>query len=127
MNRQRRRWQPVAQQHSARRLAASEPGEVDRVVVERSFARFQTAPQLDRFLGFPDIFKKSVFGVKAPPAPGLEQFGEVVQPLFRKIALAGNDIAATRQVRACVYVMCHKTARKRENGRRRNRDESHWT
>jgi hypothetical protein len=47
--------------------------------------------------------------------------------LFRKIAPAGNNIAATRQIHVYVYVMCHKSARKEKNGRRRNRDESIWT
>jgi hypothetical protein len=86
--------------------------------------RQQIAPEFDRGLGFLDIFEKCAFAVKAPPAAGLEQFGEVFQPLLRKTAPAGNNIAATRQVHVGVYVMCHKPARKEENGRRRNRDES---
>src|SRR5258705_7938826 len=105
-------------------MPTSEPGQVDGGVVERGLARFQTAPEFDRGFGLLDIFEKCAFAVKAPPAAGLEQFGEVVQPLLRKIAPAGNNVAAARQVRVCVYVMCHKPARNEENGRRRNRDES---
>ena len=80
----------------------------------------QIAPDFHRRLGFPDIFEKCLFGVIAPPAPGLEQFGEIFQPLLGKIAPARNNIAAT----CPVCMMCHKPARKEKNGRRRNRDES---
>jgi hypothetical protein len=39
--------------------------------------------------------------VKAAPAPGLEQFGEVFQPTLGKIAPARDDFAAKRHVSVC--------------------------
>jgi hypothetical protein len=45
--------------------------------------------------------------MKAAPAPGLEQLGEVFQPSLGEVAPARNDVAA-----AChVYTMCHESAR----------------
>ena len=60
--------------------------------------------------------RKCDFAVKAAPAAGLEQLGEVFQPLLGEIAPARDNVAATCHVSS----MCHEPARKRENGRRRN-------
>ena len=68
-------------------------------------------------LGFLDIFEKCDFAVIAAPAAGLEQLGEMFQPLLGKIAPARDNVAATCHVSS----MCHGPARRRENGRRRNR------
>src|SRR5438270_13822319 len=109
---------PIGAARQTRSLA-SEPGEVDGAVVERGLAHFQISPDFHRCLGFLDIFEKRPFRVIAPPAPGLEQFGEMFQPLLGKAAPARNNIATCP-----VYTMCHEPARKEKNGRRRNRDES---
>jgi hypothetical protein len=58
--------------------------------------------------------------VKAAPAAGLEQFGEVLEPLLGKSAPARDGVAT-----AChVHLMCHESARKEKNGRGRNERES---
>jgi hypothetical protein len=57
--------------------------------------------------------------MKAAPAAGLEQFGQIFQPLLGKSAPARNRVAT-----AChVDLMCHEPARKK-NGRGRNERES---
>ena len=99
---------------------AAEPGDVDGGIVRRSLARRQVAPDFDRGLGFLDIFEKGAFAVIAAPAAGLEQFGEIFQPLLGKSAPARDDVAAARHVQS----MCHEPARKEKNGRRRNGNES---
>ena len=58
----------------------------------------QIAPDFDRGLGFLDILEKGEFAVKAAPAAGLEQFGEVFQPLLGKSAPARDDVAAACHV-----------------------------
>ena len=83
-------------------------------------AQQQIAPEFDRGLGFLDIFEKSEFAVIAAPAAGLEQFGEVIQPLLGKSAPARDNVAAARHVQS----MCHEPARKEKNGRGRNGNES---
>ena len=80
----------------------------------------QIAPGFDRGFGFLDVFEKDGFAVIAAPAAGFEQFGEMVQPLFGKLAPARDDVAATCHVGS----MCHENARMEKNGRRRNRTES---
>ena len=80
----------------------------------------QIAPGLDRGLGFLNVFEEGEFAVIAAPAPGLEQFGEIFQPLLGKVAPARDNIAATRHI----CMKCHKSARKEKNGRGRNRHES---
>jgi hypothetical protein len=87
--------------------------------------RQQIAPGLDCGLGFLDVFEKRVLRVKAAPASGFEQLGEVFQSLLSQLAPARDDIAAMSDVLS----MCHiKPARKEKNGRGRNgtnyRDES---
>ena len=67
-------------------------------VVERSLARQQIAPGFDRGFGFLDVFEKGGFAVIATPAAGFEQFGEMFQPLFGKLAPARDDVAATCHV-----------------------------
>jgi hypothetical protein len=114
--------QLIAQFAAARqcRSGAAEPGDVDRGIVARGFARRQIAPDLDRRLGLPDILEKGKLAVKTPPAAGLEQFGEVLQPLLGKSRPARDDVTAARHVES----VCHEPARKEKNGRRRNRHES---
>ena len=103
-----------------RRARAPEPGHVDYGIVERSLARQQIAPGFDGSFGFLDVFEKDGFTVVATPASGSEQFGEMFQPLFGKLAPARDDVAATCQVGS----ICHQNARMEKNGRRRNRTES---
>src|SRR3981189_3483731 len=50
------------------------------------------------------------------PAPGLEQFGEMIEPLLGQRAPAVEDLLAPRHVQS----LCHEKVRKEENGRRRN-------
>ena len=51
---------------------------------------------------------------------GLEQFGEILQPLLGKSAPARDGVAT-----AChVDLMCHESARREKNGRGRNERES---
>jgi len=76
--------------------------------------------RFDRRLGLSDILEKGKLAVKAPPAAGLEQFGEVLQPLLGKSRPARDDVTAARHVES----VCHEPARKEKNGRRRNRHES---
>ena len=71
---------------------------IDGGIVERRLAPQQIAPGFDRCLGFLDIFEKCLFAVKAAPAPGLEQFGEIFQPLLGESAPARDDVAAARHV-----------------------------
>ena len=80
----------------------------------------QITPGFHRRLGLPDVFEECGLAVKAAPAAGLEQFGEVLQPLLGKIAPARKDIAAASHVES----LCHEAARKEKNGRRRNRTKS---
>src|ERR1700733_7312366 len=78
------------------------------------------APDFHRGLGLPDIFEECHFAVKAAPATGLEQLGEIFQPLLGQIAPAHKHIAAASHVDS----LSHKPAREEKNGRRRNRTES---
>ena len=91
-----------------RRAAATEPGQIDarncpaRPRASADRARFRPRPWL------PGYFRERRLAVKAAPAAGLEQFGEVFQPLLGKGAPARDDVAA-----AChVDSMCHEPARK---------------
>ena|SRR2546428_2549227 len=93
-----------------RRAPAAKPGQVDRGVFQRGLAVQQVTPGFDGGLGLLDVFEKFEFGVIAAPAPALEQFGEVFQPLLGKVAPARNDVAAARHV----CRKCHKSARMRE-------------
>ena len=98
----------------------TEPRDVDGEIVAGSLGCRQIAPDLDRDLGFLDVFEKCAFAVIAAPAAGFEQLSEVFQPLLGKGAPARNDVAA-----AChVCSICHEPARKEKNGRGRNRHES---
>ena len=58
--------------------------------------------------------------MKAPPAPGLEQLGEIFEPLLRKSAPTCDNVAAWRHVDS----MCHEPAREEKNGRDATGDES---
>jgi hypothetical protein len=84
-----------------RRSPAANPGHVDRGIVEGSFAAQQVAPGFNGGLGFLDVLEELDLAVKAAPAPGLEQFGEVFQPTLGKIAPARDDFAAKRHVSVC--------------------------
>src|SRR5258708_33240424 len=100
-----------------RRPGAAEPGDVDRRIVPRCLAQRQLTPDSHRGLGLLDILKKCKFAVKAAPAAGLEQFGEVLQPLLGKTAPARHDAAT-----AChVALMCHDPARKERKRTRTQR------
>ena len=103
-------WRKLVPTGAVGRSPAAKPGQVDRGVFQRGFAVQQVAPGFDRGLGLLDVFEKFEFGVIAAPAPALEQFGEVFQPLLGKVAPARNDVAAARHV----CRKCHKLARKRE-------------
>src|SRR6202012_5391046 len=82
-------------------------------IIRRSLAPRQVAPDFHRGFGFPDVFEERDLAVIAAPAAGLEQLGQVVQPLLRKIAPACENVAAARHVES----LCHKPARKEKNGR----------
>src|SRR4051794_3583238 len=83
------------------------------VVVISGVRPQQGAPHRYRRLRFLNVLEKSDFAVVAPPAAGLEQFSEVLKPSLRESAPARNQVAAPRHV----YALCHKSARKKENGR----------
>src|SRR5204862_8024813 len=68
------------------RAGATEPGDVSRKIVPRGFVQRQIAPDCYRSLGLLDVLEKGKFAVKAAPAAGLEQFGEILQPLLGKSA-----------------------------------------
>jgi hypothetical protein len=84
-------------------VAAAEPGNVDRGIVERGLAPQQFAPGFDRPLGFPDVFEEGDLTVVPAPAPGFEEFGEVFQSRFGKSQPARHDFAAPRHVGS----ICH--------------------
>src|ERR1700743_2029851 len=100
---------PCALRLAARRrhTGAAKPGNMTAGIVGRSLAHRQVAPDFHRGLGFPDVFEECDLAVKTAPAAGLEQLGEVVQPLLRKIAPACENVAAARHVES----LCHKPAR----------------
>ena len=102
--------QPTVQQ---RRLAATEPGNIDRGIIPRGLAHQQIAPDFHGCLGLLDILEEGDFAVKAAPAAGLEQLSQILQPLLGKSAPARDNIAATFHVES----MCHEPARKEKNGR----------
>ena len=102
------------------RARTAQPRHVHRRIVGRGLARQQIAPGFDRGPGFPDVFQKGRFAVKAAPTAGLEQLGEIFQPPLGKRAPARDDVAAMCHAGS----MYHETARKEKNGRRRNRNES---
>ena len=81
-----------------RRLAATEPGNIDRGIIPRGLAHQQIAPDFDGCLGLLDILEEGDFAVKAAPAAGLEQLSQVLQPLLGKSAPARDNIAATFHV-----------------------------
>src|SRR5580704_13681533 len=58
--------------------------------------------------------------MKAAPTAGFEQLSEIFQPLLGKCTPARDDVAAAGHVGS----ICHESARKEKNGRRRNRNES---
>ena len=118
----RQRCRPLARCPIAHRgfTGATKPGNIDRGIVRRSFAGRQITPGFHRRFGLLDVFQECGLAVKAAPAAGLEQFGEVLQSLLGKIAPARKDIAAASHVES----LCHEAARKEKNGRRRNRTES---
>ena len=102
------------------RAGATEPRQNCRRVIPRGLAQRQIAPDSNCGLGLLDILEKGKFAVKAAPAAGLEQFGQIFQPLLGKSAPARNGVAT-----AChVDLMCHEFARKEKNGRGRNERES---
>jgi hypothetical protein len=103
-----------------RRSGAAKPRHIDRRIIERGLSHQKIAPDFDRDFGFPDILEKGLFAVKAAPTAGFEQFGEIFQPLLSKSAPARDNVAAMYHVES----MCHESARKEKNGRRRNRNES---
>ena len=115
----RRRDVIVRQRIAARRyrLRAIQPGNVDGRIVQRGLAGREPAPGLDRVFGFLDIFQKREFAVIAAPAPGLEQFGEVIEPLLGQRAPAVENLLAPRHV----HSLCHEKVRKEENGRKTQR------
>jgi hypothetical protein len=102
-----------------RRTAAAEPGQIDRPVVARCFARQKIAPGFYRDLGFPDILQKCFFAVEASPTSGVEEFSQIVEPSLGKIAPARDNFAPFGHVQ----LRCHKFARKRE-GTRKQLNES---
>src|ERR1700712_4214786 len=95
-------------------------GQMDCQMVRRGVARHQIAPRFDGGLGFPDVFEERLLAVEAAPAPGLEQVCEIFQPPLSEVAPTRYGIATARHVSK----MCHKPARWKKDGRRRNRDES---
>src|SRR3984885_6371568 len=102
---------PVAQRLAARqrRSAVARPGDIGWGIAGGLAGR-QIAPDFDRGLGLLDVLEKGQFAMKAAPAAGLEQFGEVIQPLLSKSAPPRDHVAA-----AChVYSMCHEPARREE-------------
>jgi hypothetical protein len=100
---------PTARGFATRRRGpATEPGNVVRGIVAGGLPHQQTAPGIHCGLGFLDILEKGEFAMKAAPAAGLEQLGEIFQPLLCKRAPTRSDIAATCHVRS----MCHEPARK---------------
>ena len=99
---------------------AAGPGNIEGGIGSGGFAHRQSAPDFHRGLGFLDIFEKSEFAVKAAPAAGLEQFGEIFQSLLGKRAPARDDISAARHVQS----MCHEPSPQGERRRGRNPDES---
>ena len=95
-----RRAEPLIARQG-RGVPAANPGHVDRGIVEGSFTAQQVAPGFDGGLGFLDVLQELDFAVKAAPASGLEQFGEVVQPTLGKSAPARDDLAAKCHVSVC--------------------------
>ena len=53
----------------------------------------------------------------AAPAPGLEQFGEMIEPLLGQRAPAVEDLLSPRQILS----LCHEKVRKEKNGRKTQR------
>src|SRR5262249_2774927 len=98
------------------RATTANPGKVDRTVVRGSFAGQDAAPGLHRILGFADVLEEGDLVVIAAPAAGLEQFGEIVQPLLGKSTPARNDVAPPCDVGS----IWHQKARKRKPDARRN-------
>ena len=74
-------------------------------------------------LGLPNIFEKRRLAVEAPPPSGVEQFGEIFEPLFREIAPARDDFAAFGYVR----LRCHKSARMEEDADATGTNHSNMT
>ena len=93
-----------------RRPGPTEPGDIDGGMVPRVLTYQQVAPEFDRGLGLLDILEKGEFGVITAPAAGLEQFGEVIEPLLGKSAPAPDNVATARHVQS----MCHEPARRRK-------------
>src|SRR4051794_17901085 len=83
------------------------------VVVTSGVRPQQRAPHRHRGLGFLNVLQEREFAVIPPPTAGLEQFSEVLKPSLGESAPARNQMAAPRHV----YALCHKSARKKENGR----------
>ena len=81
-----------------RHRGASAPGDVDGGIVAGCLARRQIAPDFHRGLGLLDVLEKGEFAVIAAPAAGLEQFGEVLQPLLGQSAPARSIFAAASHV-----------------------------
>ena len=116
------RLQLIARPFAARqrRSDVTEPGHVDGgIVAARPRASTERARSPPRSW-LPGYFRETRFAVIAAPAAGLEQFGEIFQPLLGKSAPARDNVAAACHVES----MCHEPARKEKNGRRRNRHES---
>src|ERR1700743_430852 len=90
---------------------------MDRGIIQRGFAGCEAAPGLDGVLGLLDIFQERQFAVIAAPAPGFEQFGEMLEPLLGQRAPAVKDFLRARYVRS----LCHEKVRKEENGRETQR------
>src|SRR5580700_1956377 len=101
------------------RRSAFEPGQINGAVAARGLARQDIAPGFERSLGLLDVFEKCLLAVKATPAPAVEQFCEIFEPLFGEIAPARDNFAASSNVE----LRCHKPARIEER-RGRNWYES---
>jgi hypothetical protein len=60
--------------------------------------RRQNAPGFDRILGLLNILQEGEFAVKTAPPTGLEQLGEIFQPLLGKRAPTRDSAAAACRV-----------------------------
>ena len=98
---------PIPPDLSARNGAA-EPWHVDGPAVSGGFARGKIAPGFHRSLGLLDVLEKSAFAVKTSPAAALEQFAEILEPLFGKGTPARDNVVTTIPVQ----LLCHEPARR---------------
>ena len=91
--------------------------EISTAELSREASRINRSRQISTAALASWIFsRKATFAVIAAPAAGLEQLGQILQPLLGKSAPARDNIAATCHVES----MCHEPARKEKNGRGRN-------